>query len=242
MPVHGNHLRASRGSRRSPGTGATVVKVLIKWVTARVVDRAAFGRGQLAWAALGGWAGFVGQVGGWSVGGVDVAHVFGAWSDGSSYRAFMAGTHDGIAAAQVGTYEAIEVRLFEHRLDIGGELFTSRTAGSRAADAGRAAGTGRAGVIRLAHCHVRTGRRGHFVRAQAEVWNPAMSAAPGMLGGAFAQREETEFLVLSRWRSIDDHERYRAHDVAALRARAGAAADLATITGDLVGLEPAWTV
>lgn len=134
----------------------------------------------------------------------------------------MAGAHDPIAAAGAGTYESLDVRLFEHRLDIGG-------------DAGGA-------LLRLAHCHVTAGRQAHFVRAQAAVWNPGMAAAPGLLGGVFAQRGDAEFLVLSGWASEAAHADYVDGPFAALRERSGAADDLESIAGDLVDVEPAWTV
>ncbi|GAA0900258.1 DUF4937 domain-containing protein [Virgisporangium aurantiacum] len=196
---------------------------LIKWVTCAVTDRDGFDRGQRGWADLRGRPGFGGQWGGWSGG---AAHVVGCWADEVTYRAFMDGVHDRIAAGQAGTYESASVRVFSHRLTIGAGLLPD-------ADAA---------VLRLAHCHVRPDRRDHFVRAQAEVWNPGMSAAPGMVGGAFAERGDAEFLVLTHWRTAIDHARYVADRFPALRERAAAADDLAAVTGALVDLVPAWTV
>ena len=143
-----------------------------------------------------------------------------------AYRAFMDGVHDRIAAAQAGTYDTASVRVFSHRLDIG--------AGFQS--------LGSAALVRLAHCQVRPGRRDHFVGVQAEVWNPGMTAAPGMTGGVFAERGDAEFLVLTGWRTAIDHAGYVADRFPALRERAGAADDLAAITGGLVDLVPAWTV
>jgi hypothetical protein len=200
--------------------------VLVKWITCRASDRAAFHHGQVAWARLQGTAGFLGQCGGW--GRADgAAHVFACWADVPAYRAFMAHIHDELAAAGSGTYESIEVRLLERRLTIAAQP---------------AADPLRGGVARLAHCHVRTSRRDHFVQAQAEVWNPGMAAAPGMLGGLFAERADAEFLVLTSWRSDADHDLYRRERFAALRDQAGAPDDLEQISGDLIDLEPEWTV
>ncbi len=114
-----------------------------------------------------------------------------------------------------------------HRLDIS-ERFPTHIAG--------------ASLVRLAHCQVRVTRQAHFLRAQAQVWNPAMTGSAGMRGGVFAQRGEAEFLVLSLWRSTLDHERYLSERFPDLRRRSGAADDLDNITADLVDLEPAWTV
>jgi hypothetical protein len=201
--------------------------VLIKWVACRAVDREAFHRGQQAWAELHGLPGFLGQCGGWSRREDGLAHIFGCWADEPSYHAFMTGSHDRAAAAQSGTYGALDVRLFDRRFDIGEGFFTDR---------------GGAALLRLAYCHVPAHRQAHFIQAQTEVWNPGMVAAPGMRGGVFAQCGEAEFLVLSRWRSMADHEGYLHDRFMDLRRLSRAAEDLDAITGDLVDLEPTWTV
>lgn len=154
--------------------------------------------------------------------------MLGFWAGEASYRAFMAGAHDALAAGQTGSYSDIAVRLLTRRLDIGRPV-------NRALPDGAAA-------LRLAHCHVHSGRTTHFRAVQAGVWNPGMAATPGMSGGVFAQGGETEFLVVSLWSSEEAHESYRTERFPELRRRAGAAADLAEITGDLVAIEPRWTV
>jgi heme-degrading monooxygenase HmoA len=196
--------------------------VLIKWVRCRVTDREAFTRGQEGWKALAEVPGFLGQCGGWSRTRAGVAHVFAWWRSEDDHAAFLAGPHDGLAAGQAGSYGEIGVRLFERELIIG-------------------AGPGVGNVVRLAHCDVLAGREEHFVRAQSEVWNPGMEDAPGMLGGLFGRRER-EFLVLTWWSSEQDHDRYQRERFPRLRKASGAADDLAAINGDLVVLEPTWTV
>ncbi|MCO1579897.1 YdbC family protein [Crossiella sp. SN42] len=200
---------------------------MIKWVRCHAVDVDSFDRGQRAWSALSGLPGFLGQFGGWSRRKPGVAHVFAWWNSQRDHQEFMAGAHDHLAANQVGTYDTIEARLWEHCLDIGAGLPTGFSSGS---------------VVRLAHCRVKAGRQEHFVRAQANVWNPGMGAASGMLGGAFARRGQTEFLVLSLWNSVADHERYRTDRFPDLHHRARATEDLDDITGDQIELNPAWTV
>ncbi|GAB2841983.1 DUF4937 domain-containing protein [Lentzea nigeriaca] len=196
--------------------------MLIKWVRCRVTDRAAFTLGQERWKALADVPGFRGQWGGWSRTRLGVAHVFAWWWSADDYAAFLTGPHDGLAAGQAGSYAEISVRLFELELIIGAE-------------------PGAGNVVRLAHCDVLPGREEHFVRAQAEVWNPGMEDAPGMLGGLFG-RDEQEFLVLTWWQSEQDHGRYQRERFPRLRKASGAAEDLAGINGDLVVLEPTWTV
>ncbi len=196
--------------------------MLIKRVRCRVTDRDAFSRGQQAWGALTGQPGFLGQCGGWSTREPGIAYVFAWWSSAGDHSAFLAGPHDDIAAAHKGTYDEIDVRLFDRELTIG-------------------AGPGDGSVVRLAHCHVLPGREEHFAAAQAEVWNPGMVAAPGMNGGVFG-RDGQEFLVLTWWRTAGDHARYQEETFPALREASLAADDLGAITGDVVALEPSWAV
>ncbi|WP_433832897.1 DUF4937 domain-containing protein [Actinoplanes sp. CA-015351] len=198
--------------------------MLVKWITCQTSTRAAFGQGQHAWAELQGVPGFLGQAGGW---GREAAQIVGFWSDPDHYQAFMGRDHDRIAAHQAGTYDDVRVRVLDRRLDIGGGFPADLTA---------------VALLRLAHCHVRPGRQDHFVGTQKEVWNPGMTAAPGMCGGVFAQSGETEFLVLSAWRSAADHQHYLDDHFNTLRDRAELAADLVAITGDVINLEPTWTV
>lgn len=201
--------------------------MLIKWVTCRVLDRAAFDQGQRAWSALHGRPGFHSQGGGWSLREPDLAHLFACWADRAGYEHWMAREHDRFAAAQTGTYRAVRARLFEHRLPIGLGVPLDFTGAS---------------LVRVAHCHVRAGRRAHFVDAQATVWNPGMGTAPGLRHGSFAERDGSEFLVLSLWRSPADHDHYRAERFPALHRRSAAAGDLTSVGGDSVVVEPAWTV
>jgi hypothetical protein len=201
--------------------------MLIKWITCLTADRAAFDIGQRTWAALHRQPGFLGQGGGWSRREPGLAHIFGCWADRPSHQAFMARTHDHLATAQAGTYHSIEVRLFERCLDIGEGFRGDFTFAS---------------LARLAYCHVPAERQDHFIAVQAEVWNPGMTSAPGMRGGMFARRGQTEFLVLSLWLSVMDHDRYLTERFPSLRAQSRAADDLDSITGDLVELEPHWTV
>lgn len=191
--------------------------MLVKWVRCRVTDPAGFVAGQQGWGALVDVPGFLGQWGGWGSGS---AHVFALWRSAEDHAAFLAGPHDRMAEGQAGTYDEIDVRSFDRELEIG-------------------AGPGVGSVVRLAHCHVRPERVGQFVRAQASVWNPGMAAAPGFHGGVFGRRG-SEFLVLTWWRSAEDHARYQAERFAALREASLAAQDLAAVTGDLVALEPSW--
>jgi hypothetical protein len=201
--------------------------VLVKWIRCRVVDRPGFERGQREWSALLGEPGFRGQGGGWGRGRPDEAHVFCFWENRSYYDMFMAGPHDAIAAAQTGTYERADVRLFEERQEV--------KVGFRAQFAD-------ADLLRAAHCRVRPSQVGHFTLMQEKVWNPAMAGSPGMLRGIFAEGAGSEFLVLSMWDSATERGKYRAAAVGRLEERAALHEDVLSVAGDVVDVVQDWTV
>jgi hypothetical protein len=193
-----------------------------------VVDRAGFERGQRKWAGLLGEPGFRGQGGGWGRARPGTVHLFGFWESRALYDSFMARSHDRLAASQAGTHRDIQVRLFEYRFDVkmGFEpRFTD------------------ADLLRVAHCQVREERAEHFALMQEKVWNPAMAGSPGMLRGVFAEAEQVrEFLVLSMWNSTAERAKYRTERVERLALRAQTGADIAALNGDVIDLEPSWTV
>lgn len=193
-----------------------------------VVDRRGFERGQRKWAGLLGEPGFRAQGGGWSRSRPGVVHLFGFWESRAFYDSFMARSHDRLAAAQNGTHRDTQVRLFEYRFDVkvGFEpRFTD------------------ADLLRVAHCRVRRERIEHYTLMQEKVWNPAMAGSPGMLRGVFAQAQsEDEFLVLSMWDSAAEHGKYRTERIERLALRAQLGADVTAVDGDVIDLEPAWTV
>ncbi|MEV3929811.1 MULTISPECIES: YdbC family protein [unclassified Streptomyces] len=201
--------------------------MLVKWIRCTVVDRRGFERGQRKWAGLLEEPGFRGQSGGWSRGQPEVAHVFAFWENRVFYDSFMARGHDRLAASRSGTYKDMRVKLFEYRFDVktGFEpVFTD------------------ADVVRVAHSRVHEDRVDHFALMQQRVWNPAMAGSPGMLRGVFGEAPGHEFLVLSMWQSSAERGKYRPEGLARLTARAETERDVEALTGDVVQLEPSWTV
>lgn len=192
-----------------------------------VVDRRGFEQGQGGWADLLGEPGFRGQSGGWSRARPDVAHVFAFWDNRVFYDSFMAGGHERLAAEQSGTYTDMQVRLFEYRFDVKTGFEPHFTD---------------ADVVRVAHSRVREDRVEHFALMQEKVWNPAMAGSPGMLRGVFGEAPGNEFLVLSMWQSSAERGKYRPESAARLSARAEIERDVEDLTGDVVLLEPSWTV
>ncbi|RBM11140.1 DUF4937 domain-containing protein [Streptomyces sp. PT12] len=193
-----------------------------------VLDRPGFERGQRKWAGLPGEPGFRAQGGGWSRSQPGVVHLFGFWESRAFYDSFMARSHDRLAAAQTGTYQDMRVRLFQYRFDVkmGFEpRFTE------------------ANLLRVAHLRVHPDRAEHFALMQEKVWNPAMAGSPGMLRGVVAEAEpESEFLVLSMWDSAAERAKYRTERVERLVLRSQMGADVAAINGDIIDMEPSWTV
>ncbi|MEU5660175.1 YdbC family protein [Streptomyces sp. NPDC047737] len=201
--------------------------MLVKWIRCTVVDRRGFERGQRKWAGLLDEPGFRGQGGGWSRGQPDVAHVFAFWENRVFYDSFMASGHDRLAAGQSGLCKDMRVKLFEYRFDVKTGFEPHFTD---------------ADVVRVAHSRVYEDRVDHFALMQQRVWNPAMAGSPGMLRGVFGEAPGHEFLVLSMWQSSAERGKYRPESIARLSARAETERDVETLTGDVVQLEPSWTV
>ncbi|BDH07359.1 hypothetical protein HEK131_45860 [Streptomyces seoulensis] len=156
-----------------------------------------------------------------------MAHIFAFWESRAFYDSFMARSHDRLAAAQSGTFKDAQAKLFEYRFDVktGFEpRFTD------------------ADLVRVALSRVHEERVEHFTLMQEKVWNPAMAGSPGMIRGMFGEGPENDFLVLSMWRSAAEHGKYRTERVERLALRAQTEADIASLTGDIVELEPSWTV
>jgi hypothetical protein len=156
-----------------------------------------------------------------------VAHAFSFWESRAFYDSFMARSHDRLAAAQSGTFRDIQTKLFDYRFDVK-TGFEPRFADTD--------------LVRVAHCRVHPDRAEHFALMQEKVWNPAMAGSPGMVRGLFGEAPGHEFLVLSMWQSAAEHGKYRVERVERLSLRAQTEADVAALTGDIVDLEPSWTV
>ena len=156
-----------------------------------------------------------------------MAHVFAFWENRVFYDSFMARGHDRLAASQSGMYRDMQVKLFEYRFDVKTGFEPHFTD---------------ADVVRVAHSRVHEDRVEHFALMQRTVWNPAMAGSPGMLRGMFGEAPGQEFLVLSMWQSSAERGKYRPQGVERLSDRAQTETDVAELTGDVVDLQPPWTV
>lgn len=155
-----------------------------------------------------------------------MAHIFAFWESRAFYDSFMARSLTGWRPP-CGTFKDAQAKLFEYRFDVktGFEpRFTD------------------ADLIRVALCRIHEERVEHFTLMQEKVWNPAMAGSPGMIRGMFAEAPGQEFMILSMWRSAAEHGKYRTERVERLALRAQTEADVAALSGDIVEMEPSWTV
>ncbi|CAM2146227.1 DUF4937 domain-containing protein [Pararobbsia alpina] len=194
-------------------------------------SRSDFDRAQRSWHALATVPGLVSQFGGFAV---DKAHILSLWRDDDSYHAFMSSAHDRVTNQNIQHqhYVAINVELFSEELAMPGSSCSSIIEALP-----------KAGLLRIADCHVSPPRREHFVQVQREMWHPAM-AAWGMLAGTFAHAKSrpNRYLVASLWQTAATHQAYVSGALPALRGEAKPEIDLERLSGELIELEPAWTV
>ncbi len=204
-----------------------------KWIDCRVTPgaREAFAAGQRRWSAISDQPGLVGQAGGWAPD-ADRALLLGLWTDGPAYARFMRERHDGAAAQadQRSDYSTIEVAA-------GPVVLTMPGAAPSLPDA-----LTRATVLRAADCRLHPGRAEHFLDVQRRLWAPGMAAADGMLGGTVTRLASDRYLVTTLWTTPAAHRAYTTRHLPALLPRAAVPADVRTLTGHLVPLEPSWLV
>lgn len=210
--------------------------MIVKLIRCDVLEhrRDDFASGQRAWRILAALEGFLGQSGGWALGGSNEAVIVALWKDQSAYDRFMRDHHDAILSAigQRGTYQGGSVSIWHRLLDMPGCV-------ARISDA-----ISQAEVIRIAQCTVKDGRNAHFEAVQRDIWNPGMATAGGMLGGAFSREPDNskEYLVCTFWRTAADHSAYRNEIFASLRERAKVDDDCESVERTLVDIEPTWRV
>jgi hypothetical protein len=210
--------------------------MIIKRISCKVKEskKEAFFDHQKQWQPLSEVKGFLGQLGGWSTAEPLTACIYSFWRTQREYDFFMEEIHDGIVdrSGQRGSYESIDVRLFEENLEI----------------AGMAAGipevVERANYIRAAHSQVKEDAVEHFEEMQRNVWNPGMQKSEGMLGGtfAFSQKQRSLCLVLTGWESEAVHRGYMEERFPKLLKMAETKHDVLELTGEEFKVEEEWRV
>ncbi|MEU4117037.1 DUF4937 domain-containing protein [Kitasatospora sp. NPDC028055] len=204
-----------------------------KWIDCRVRPgaRAAFAAGQRRWSAIADQPGLLGQLGGWDRTG-DRALLYALWTDRAAYDRFMRERHDEVAteAAQQGSWDSI-------RVATGPVVQAFPGAAPSLPEALR-----HATLLRAADCHLLPARADHFLTVQRDIWAPGMAAAGGLLAGTVTRLAADRYLVTTLWTSPEAHADYTTHTFPTLRTRANVPADVATLTGHVVPLEPTWHV
>jgi heme-degrading monooxygenase HmoA len=194
-------------------------------------SRSGFDSAQRSWRTIAAVPGLVSQFGGFTA---NKAHILSLWRDHDSYRAFMESAHDDVTSqnAQHRFYTAIKVDLLGEEFGMPGSSCSSIVEALPDAR-----------LLRIANCDVKPLRDEHFVQMQREIWHPAMRAS-GMLAGTFAhaRSEPNQYLVASLWQSAATHDAYVHGALPTLRREAKPEIDLDSLSGELIELEPAWTV
>ena len=100
-----------------------------------------------------------------------------------------------------------------------------------------------ADVVRVAHCQVHEDRVEHFALMQEKVWNPAMAGfARHAARGRSGRRRGTSSWCCRCGSRPPSTASTGTERVERLALRAQIEADVAALTGDIVQLEPSWTV
>lgn len=208
--------------------------LFIKWIDCDVAgdQRDRFSRAQGAWSELARLPGFLLQAGGWDLKRPERAAIVAIWTNATVYGDFRAREHDVIVnnSQQDTTYRSCRTSRFGVKFEMAG------------AETSFLGCLGRGLVLRAAHCTLHPMRAEHFEQAQQDFWAPAMRDA-GMLGGLFCKGQESgQYLVLSVWRNMSDHERYQRECVPTMRLKAGVDDDVALLDGYVIQIEPTWRV
>lgn len=209
----------------------------LKWIRCSVEknNREAFCDSQQQWSAIRGEAGLVGQFGGWDTLEPNNAGIVGLWQNQKSLEAFMTpgGTHDRIYAAtgQEGLLQSVQTNVYHELFPMPGALPSLRAAAREST------------FMRVAQFRVSSEKYPLLLRAQRQIWIPALRKVEGMLGGSFGTDGTDGFLVVTMWRDADLHEAYHNDVRPDLRREVmemGGFPD--TLDGCCLNVEPRWNI
>ncbi|MCL1049925.1 DUF4937 domain-containing protein [Shewanella abyssi] len=218
--------------------------MIVKYINCQVKPnlRSTFSKGQCCWQRTAQSAGFIAQTGGWQG---NQATILALWDAKSSVDSFMQLAHDAIAedANQQGSYSRLEVGYWQHDLDIPGQQNTSSSqiTGSTMRAAKLMA---EAQFIRTAQCIVPADKVDGFIEEQRSLWNPAMAAVTGMLGGLLlrSSTNDKQFLVITFWLSEASHQHYTKHVFSGIKALAKYKPLVEEIQGGQIIIDPQWQI
>ncbi|MCL1124734.1 DUF4937 domain-containing protein [Shewanella surugensis] len=242
--------------------------MIIKWIDVLPIKgkAAAFSNAQVAWEATAGSEGFKGQLGGWHDSKKENsdkdsqsqhAMILAFWDDFNAINAFMAGKHDEIVDNnnQAQTYQSCHVHYlqlelqFEPQFESKPELALN-TIPSTVKYLGGLKGLipSDIGFIRIADCTLFSDETGiteqTFFNDQTRVWNPAMQACEGMLGGVVARfiKQHNRFLVISFWQNEACHRQYMAGAFQTAKSRVSLELYIEQLAGYQIVIESKWYI
>ncbi|MFQ3543107.1 YdbC family protein [Halobacillus rhizosphaerae] len=210
--------------------------MIIKKISCQVHEhkKPLFSRAQEEWKEILPTAGFLGQLGGWSLSDPFTANIFAFWEEEASYESFMNEAHDRIYhnSGQENTYFSIDTELFQVEQDLLKGMSGLRSLIQKAR------------YIRTAFTQVKENRINHFLDMQRNVWNPGMKRAEGMIGGVVcrSQRDFQSFLIFTGWENHLYHQMYRLHLFPHLKHKAAPQQDVNHLSGESFPVEEGWRV
>ena len=209
--------------------------MIIKKISCQVHEhqKPLFSRAQEEWKEILPTAGFLGQIGGWSLSDPLTAIIFAFWEDEASYERFMNEDHDRVFhnSDQESTYFSIDTELFQVEHDLLEGL------------SGLGTLIRRANYICAAFTQVKRNRIEHFLEIQRSVWNPGIEQAEGMAGGVIcrSQSASQHFLIFTGWENQSYHQKYRPHLFPNLH-KAAPQQDVNHLSGESFPVEEGWRV
>lgn len=208
--------------------------MLIKWIRCQVTEnqKSPFSLAQEQWSLVKGTNGFLGQIGGWDLRNPLEAGILSIWEDSLAYHRFMKDVHDHIFEKnqQKETYKKIFVNIYETIASVGQIDMTTLF--------------GEGDFLRVAECYVNEGKNNHFEEMQFNVWNTGMTSSPGMRSGLFCRHQTANdtYLVATLWENEEFHQQYVDRKLPSLIKQSEVKADTSKIIGNLINLNPNWTV
>ncbi|SNZ15567.1 protein of unknown function [Terribacillus aidingensis] len=158
-----------------------------------------FSLGQAAWSQLNTIPGFVGQIGGWDTKDKHIAHLISLWKDTESYQYFMHNVHDEIYenSPQAPFIQNIEVETYAISIPLPDAY--EETADYLA----------KSSCIRMERSQFNKLQRGDFTQMRIPWMLSAGKVGKVLFGESY--KEESIFLTVTGWDSLEDEEWYQAN-------------------------------
>ncbi|WP_026571936.1 MULTISPECIES: DUF4937 domain-containing protein [Sediminibacillus] len=209
--------------------------MIIKKISCHVPPerKKSFDEQQTMWHTMKRCDGFLCQLGGWEETDSSKASIYSFWETFHAYQYFMDHCHDQIVGTtQEKPYNSITIELYEEQFTLSEKGLPIRRV------------LAEADFLRIALATVKRECIPRFIKNQQDIWNPGMQQAEGMLGGVFSRSREvdSQFLVLSGWKSEYAHRQYMDNFFPSLLEAANPKEDVIVLTGEQFSVEESWRV